>query len=368
MSEEPTGREICPSCGVIAPRSRRSCSLCEAPLDSRQPIPTSADGSHWVAIRSFFQCRSCGHLSPLNHLDLDGSVQCHHCGLDQAFDVESWHDGLEHAHAVGDLAGPAPEGLHPHPRISIIGCNPMARVGVDLTLSEFALSGMASGDGMVLARSLKVEAGPGHPLCPACKVPLKVAVQGDQTATRCERCGKSAEYALPDRARALCEGVRGIMADDMRSDRPPVKAELSGGVLALTCPGCGAGLQGADVGKTVSCTFCNTVSRVPDRLALRYMDRKPVPETWWLQFEGPSPARRALEDTSTLSDEAKKKAEVTQTPARDLPRPIRFFMTVVIPTVVMAAVGVFIFIDKIWEILQALGIAPDNIDVHYPFP
>ena len=346
-STETPRRTICPTCGVIAPTAQRTCAVCENSLEDRQRIPVSSDGTYWVGLRCHFQCRSCGHLSPLNQLDMDGSVQCHHCGLDQAFDVDSWSEGLQHGHAVGDLAGPHPEGLHPHPRLSIVGDNPMARVGVDLTAGELTLSGTTVGEGMVLARSLKMDASPGHPLCRKCHVPLEHTVDGRITKTRCPACGLAASYELPKAARRYSEGVRGIVASDLRSDRPSVKAELASGVMALACPGCGAGLQDVAEGKTYRCPFCKTVSRIPDRLIQRYFDRAPEPETWWLLFEGASPRRRQLEDTSDLAEEGKGVPEVEKAKTLDLPFAIRFFTTVLIPAAVLLAVGVAVFADKI---------------------
>jgi len=172
-------------------------------------------------------------------------------------------------------------------------------------------------------------------------------VEGRITKTRCPSCGGAAAYELPKAARRYSEGVRGIVATDLRSDRPSVKAELASGVMALACPGCGAGLQDVDEGKTYRCPFCKTVSRIPDRLMQRYFDRTPEPETWWLLFEGASPRRRQLEDTSDLPEEGKGTPEVHKAKALDLPFVIRFITTVLVPAAVLIAVGLAVFADKI---------------------
>jgi len=102
-----------------------------------------------------------------------------------------------------------------------------------------------------------------------------------------------------------------------------------------------------DEGKTYRCPFCKTVSRIPDRLMQRYFDRAPEPETWWLLFDGASPARHRLEDTSDLADEDKGAPKVVKAGALDLPFVLRFFTTVLIPAAVLIAVGIAVFADKI---------------------
>src|SRR5687768_8175247 len=92
-------------------------------LQPRRQIGQSG-GVEWVAIECEFQCRACGHLSPLNQLDVDGSVRCLLCGLDQAFAQSSWRLALDAAHALADLGGAGAEGQHPHPALSIAAENP----------------------------------------------------------------------------------------------------------------------------------------------------------------------------------------------------------------------------------------------------
>lgn len=341
--------EICPTCGVIAPTARNSCEVCDGDLSGRRRATEIADERYWVGVRCHFQCRSCGHMSPLNFLDMDGSVQCHHCGLEQAFDVDSWREGLEHAHQVGDLAGPDPEGRHPHPRVSIIGANPMARVGVDQTQSTSAQAGTVTRDGMTLIRSLRVDASPGQPLCRRCQTPVETYVEGHRVTTRCPNCSTGAVCELPERAEQMCDGLAGVMADDMRVDRPQVKLDRSSGAVAMTCPNCGAGYSDVAEGKLVRCPFCQTVALIPDRFLLRYLDRKPVTATWWLLFEGRSPARRELEKPATGGE--KKKPEVREAEALRPPLPMRVFTTVLIPGAILMVMMVLAYADKIFWFL-----------------
>ncbi len=46
----------------------------------------------------------------MNHVDVDGSVQCAPCGLVQAFDVNPWEPLPSWAHEVADVAGPGAGG------------------------------------------------------------------------------------------------------------------------------------------------------------------------------------------------------------------------------------------------------------------
>ena len=341
--------EICPTCGVIAPTARNTCEVCDGDLAAKRRAPDLAEGRYWVGVRCHFQCRSCGHMSPLNFLDMDGSVQCHHCGLDQAFDVQSWGDGLEHAHQVGDLAGPAAEGRHPHPRVSIIGANPMARVGVDRTQATSAQAGTITRDGMTLTRSLRVDASPGHPLCHRCQTPVETHREEHRVTTRCPNCSAGTVCELPESAEDACDGLCGVHAADMRVDRPQVKLDRSSGAVAMTCPNCGAGYTDVSEGKLIQCPFCQTVARIPDRFLLRYLDRKPVTETWWLLFEGPSPARRELEKPDDGGD--KKKPEVRKAEALRPPTPMRIFTTVLIPGAILLVMAFVVYADKILAFL-----------------
>ena len=114
----------------------------------------------WVAVRCSFVCNQCRFPAPLDALDADGAVDCGSCGLHQRFEVEAWREALDFAHAVGDLAGPAPEGRHPHPTLWIGSENPHARVGDTQTFDR--RSGIS-------ANGLAIEVAPGHPVCRARK-------------------------------------------------------------------------------------------------------------------------------------------------------------------------------------------------------
>lgn len=293
------GMPVCLGCGVIAPQQGSACMVCELDLPSasaRAAVAAASAGRFWVAVRCGFQCRACGHMSPLNHLAMDGSAACLRCGMSQIFDVDSWDEGLAHAHAVGDLAGPAPEGRFPDARAPIGELNPFRELGRSETSSVLQQSGVVIEGGMMTNRSLRVEASPGHPLCGLCRAPLAVTgASGSALSVRCTGCGDSATYDLPARAAERCRGLRGVLADEHRAGSRQASLERSGaGVEILRCPNCAGALSVSGASTVVDCEYCHVALRIPMGALHRLGHREPRPLVWWLLFEGPSPARRAL--------------------------------------------------------------------------
>ena len=278
---------ICRRCGVVAPLRGTACAVCTRPLaETRTEIAAPSADTFWVAVRCAFTCNSCKFLAPLDGLDADGAVECAHCGLRQRFEVTSWVDALDFAHAVGDLAGPSPEGRNPHPALWIGSENPHAAVG-DTRTFDRTESGV-----------LALDAAPGQPVCRACTVPLSVSVTGPGAATaRCPRCGDHASFALPDAARTLHAALVAVVADEHRTDRPRARStKTEAGVVALSCPGCGAPLGASGSGERAqTCAFCKAVCFVPTRSLLRARNETPAPDLWWILFRGASKKRRELE-------------------------------------------------------------------------
>jgi hypothetical protein len=114
----------------------------------------------------------------------------------------------------------------------------------------------------------------------------------------------------------------------------------------------------------VTCTFCKTTARIPDRLMLRYMDRKPAAETWWMLFQGPSSLRADIE-AGKVGGKAGGMAGATEdTPERSLPhgieratevkapRAIRLIIGVVVPTIFVMVMMLAAFLDKIIALLS----------------
>lgn len=277
---------VCRFCGVVAPARGTACAVCKRPLaDVRVEVPAPGPDTYWVAVRCGFTCNSCKFLAPLDSLDADGAVECAHCGLRQRFEVDSWGSALAMAHAVGDLAGPAPEGRNPHPTLWIGSENPYAAIG-DTTTFERRESG-----------ALAIEASPGAPVCRACHVPVHVSVTGaGAVSTRCPRCSATATYATEDAARNLHGQLVAVIADEHRSDRLRATATATqAGVVALKCPACGAPLGVPDSGGIATCTFCKAACIVPTRVRTRVRNETPEPDIWWILFQGRSKKRAELE-------------------------------------------------------------------------
>lgn len=291
------GLQVCPGCGVIAPTERSQCELCKAPFETpRTDAPERSDDRFWVRLRCRFRCRSCGRWTPLGYLDADGVVQCARCGMEQAYDVDVWRQGLEAAHAVGDLHGPDPEGRRPG-KVSIAGRNPHADIGRSATCFESEQSGIVMASGVVQTRSLHLEAAPGHPLCAKCKAPLQAHVDdAGGLVTECGRCTERATYALPASTRALHDGFDGAIAAEYRTDRQDVRVRSSsqGGAIALECPNCSAALEVDGKSPIVTCEYCHTQCRIPSR-TLAAIGQEAAAQPWWVLLRGPSEARGDLE-------------------------------------------------------------------------
>lgn len=279
----PRGAQVCSGCGVVAPARGASCAVCRQPLGSSRVVAPSLGDVAWVAMRCSITCRSCGFPSPLEGIELDQGVDCMQCGSFQRFDKEGWRPALEFAHAVGDLAGPDPEGRAPSPDLWIGDVNPHRAVGDTLTFAEADVGGM------------RVEAAPGHPRCARCPSLVETHFQGTRLATRCPRCASTAHYELPSEALHYAGALRAVVADEQRCDRTTVRVQhTEAGLMALVCPRCGAGVRPTDA-QTVECSYCKTVSFIPVRARPRTSGRVIAPIVFWVAFQGPSSKRAELE-------------------------------------------------------------------------
>lgn len=285
---------ICPRCGVIAPSQLQACPLCSHTYPHPRPLSPAGDELSWVAVRCSFQCRSCHFLSPLDELDVDGTVECAHCMVHQRFDVGAWHEALTFAHGVGDLAFPPPEGRHPSPHVWVGGDNPHIRIGYTEVFGEHRQSTMAVHQGLTVHRSLFIQASPGYPVCNKCEGALRVSITGDRTNGRCDACGEQASYKLPAGAADYGAAIAGVVALDHRMDKPLAKLDTHGGTHTLKCGQCGGDLP-VTADRVVECGYCNATNLVPTRARARDPRARVVPEIWWLAFRGPSAQRRAVE-------------------------------------------------------------------------
>jgi hypothetical protein len=309
--------EVCGTCGLIAPSKRGTCDACEAPFATpRMQVPPLGDDLYWVSVRCEHRCRACGLTTPLNELDADGIVACERCGIDQAMDVSEWARIFQHAHEVGDLAGPDPNGRKPAKDADIADQNHFKTTGV----KHGAAPSQDYGEGHA-----RVTAGPGHPLCKQCKVPLVVpfdarAFKECRATASCPTCKASATYALPKNAREAYPALRAVIAEGNRDGvKHAVVAGSAGQPVILRCPGCGADLPAFDPAtRQVTCTFCKVVAFVPARASARQGAAALPAEAWWLLFRGPSPRRTALEDSVRQHDRkaARQRAHDQQTSER----------------------------------------------------
>jgi hypothetical protein len=287
---------VCPGCGVVAPVRAETCASCKRELSRPRTFAPVTDVT-WVALRASITCRSCGFPSPLEGIVMGDGVDCAQCGSYQRFDNGAWRGGLAFAHAVGDLAGPHPEGRFPSADVWIGDLNPHANVGVTVTFATEEKDGV------------RVEACPGFPVCRRCRALLEVRVERGVTTTRCAGCGAQARYALPTSLSS--ESARAVVAEEQRLERREVKVQATAtGLVALTCPQCGAAVKPLD-GTTVECTYCRAIAFVPPRARPRGPERIVEPIVFFVAFEGPSPPRAELErpkppdEKKTTKDKAK---------------------------------------------------------------
>jgi hypothetical protein len=291
---------VCRGCGVVAPRQRSECEVCEhsfaeAPLE----VPRLIDGDcYWVAVRARFKCRACGHKAPLNHLDMDGSVVCVSCGVDQAFRSRGWTRPLKHAHGVGDLSGPGSEGRFPDPALPLGQSNSFRDIGESETWGFSGSQGTSAGGGSTAHESLEIEAAPGHPLCDHCRAPLRIERRTDELLTLCcDACdAKPTSYPLPPQAR---DRIAGAASREQSSGQKDVAALLEdAGPQTVKCGECGAPLDLSGSCSVVTCRFCQVTSRIPESVLLKMGFKNPKPLIWWLLFQGPSSRRVEAEQAA----------------------------------------------------------------------
>jgi LSD1 subclass zinc finger protein len=190
-----------------------------------------------------------------------------------------WRMVLRHAHAVGDLAGPAPEGRFPQAGVEIGPRNPYKSIGLEV--AELADERVREQDDT----ATDLAAGPGHPLCLGCSTPIDAAWNGGDAP--CTTCGVAIHGARPGKAMPVDRGLVAILR------RGPV--EPKGSLLALTCPTCNAPLTVEQGSTQVTCKYCHGTS-----LLARPAAREPaaVDPACWLLFSGPSKRRAELQSHS----------------------------------------------------------------------
>lgn len=298
------GVEICSACGVMLGTEKQGCSACAAPrTEPARWALEQPDESYWVAVRASFTCSACRFDSPLDYVELDDSVTCLRCGIEQRFDPAAWGGLVEHAHGVGDLAtveaqdGEAPRSTPPG--------NP--HEGLGARARTWAKQGHWS-------------ATLGNPLCADCKAPLRVAeAHEDHLDVVCSACSERRSYELPRAVRGIA-GLAGVLAEELELGAREARVEGAAGVTALHCPGCGASLGEIAPGAgTVLCRYCNTSCRVSARAHARAGHAASPPKTWWMLLTGPSELRTKLERRARANEhrdrQRAQQRDATRTPA-----------------------------------------------------
>jgi len=300
-------------------------------------------------------------------LDIDGAVDCGHCGLRQRFEPSTWIEALALAHAVGDLAGPEAEGLWPNPALWIGDDNAFRDVGDSTTFAQLKQSGMEMVDGQMVPRSLQIDACPGHPVCAACRVPVTTTVPTRGVVhTSCPKCRATAVYTMPAGAVNLAPSIVAIVAYEHRSDHPVAK-EISageGGAVALKCPGCGAPLSAQEQSKILSCKFCGVICRIPFSAMRRYFGEEPKEEIWWVLFSGRSKKRGELDtppidveipglptspaDMFSLKGLLSKKSAVEEAPEQKGPHLAQVMLTTVLALAALLIAFVATFLLRMY--------------------
>jgi hypothetical protein len=251
---------------------------------ARLAVPAAfADHTYWMAIEVRFECRACGFLSPLNHLDVDGDVTCLHCGTMQRFALDDWASIIEEAHALGENTS--------HFNYDI---------GTSHTFVEFSE-----------ARQ-RVRLSPGNPLCGKCRSPYQLVGRNEASlAAHCPTCRETRTFELPPQARGRFRGLAGVLGIEHEANRPPARLNrTSAGVVALQCPRCGGGLNPSPESSLAHCQYCQTTCLIDSSAMWQSGMKRLAPQWWWLLLQGEPP-----EATSEERPEAAAPAPAWQSSA-----------------------------------------------------
>ncbi|MBI4700531.1 MAG: hypothetical protein HY744_05090 [Deltaproteobacteria bacterium] len=304
MISDPAGAarapHLCGGCGVFLPATLGACDVCGAPAAAARPAPPLPAEGVWARIECRFACPSCGVLTPINHLDADGSVTCAHCALEQSLDIAMWRRVLPGAHEVADLSGVMPWIAAAPANAPLVHDNPYRHVGLVVSHWDW------SEHGVVGARAaVAVRASPGRPLCARCRSPvtLRLGAGGHATAS-CAACAVDVSYALPREAPALYAPAAAVLAPEHRTDRRAAVLRQEGGATTaqLVCPTCGGPLTARTDAYETECGYCRLPVLVSTKLWARLGLGAPRTEGWWVLLRGPSARRQKLEQDAARPD------------------------------------------------------------------
>ena len=224
-------RRICASCGGGLGASSSSCKMCGAEVtESSLLVPPLSDGRYWVAVTYRFECRSCGNSSPLDYLPSE-EASCLTCGMREKQSFAAWKCFVAHAKAVGDLAGPNPEGRS-RGRVEIGHLNEFRTVGHQHSFVERNI--------VDCGREKVLRAAPGHPLSKD-KTPLEIVSLGaTEIVVAGPVTGERVAYEIPPLSKKL--GVLAVLAEPHAKDCHVACLEEGSSTLAITCAVCSAAL------------------------------------------------------------------------------------------------------------------------------
>ncbi len=210
----------------------------------------------WARVQCHFRCKNCQRRSPLNHMDLDGSVECLRCGEANPFEAWPWLDAIDHARTRAQSGDTEPvargnDAFRPH---RIKQC------------------------------TLVIRAAAGQPTCPECSEPLELRrCAVGMLVVACKTCDIESKYVLPSLIRASKPELGGVIAAAHARDAGEAKiAQSPQGVQSVECPKCGAPLLHPPSSVVVRCGYCRVTLRVPSRGLATEGDLEP--EVWWLYF------------------------------------------------------------------------------------
>ena len=304
--------KICNSCGVAALPTQDVCGACKTPLKTGTvSVDPVGEGLSFAKVHGHFECRSCGHGVPLNYLDLDGTVLCGKCGIEQKVNWQMWKALITRAHDTADLGGdakPAPDApLWWHMR-KFTGnriANRFKAIGVSKSCyTEHRDASLHNDLPYVFTSS------PGHPVCIYCRKPLDVQLNEGELITECPECRAQATYSLPELA-SRYPALVGVIAPSNRTDSTEIKTEKShdGTVVTISCPKCGGSLESVELGEVSVCPFCGTSCHIPARLLQRNGREATAPAAWWMLFRGPCHLRMLVEEKLAKKKQLKSTEE-----------------------------------------------------------
>jgi hypothetical protein len=270
------GIRVCARCGRCVPAKQQRCDACPG-APAPVVVPPRADGAYWVRVSCEYRCAGCTSRVRFGSFAADGRSECGLCRHLQDQALLFWRTVLKHAHAVGDLAGPAPEGRLPQAGTAIGPRNPYRFIGLDLAELEDERVRVEDDTASDLI------AGPGHPMCLGCSAPIGAAWNGGDTACA---CGVTVHGARPAKAMPVDRGLVAIL------QRAPA-ALAKGGAVALRCPTCSGPLTVAEGATQATCKYCqgtSVLTRPAARVQPAFVER-----VCWMLFTGPSRKRADLQ-------------------------------------------------------------------------